>query len=501
MNAKDLKNSILQLAVSGKLVEQDASDEPASVLLERIRAERAELIEQKKIKNTKVEPITKDEIPFEVPESWEWVRLGEVVQISGGGTPDKNNPTYWNGDISWASVKDIKGDYLESTINKISRPGLNSKKSISSCVPGDLIVATRLVPGKSIICNINCTINQDLKLVKSKLYVEYLHLWFQLEQPRFYRLGQGTTVPGIKLQDLETALLPLPPLAEQKRIVKRVRQLMPLVEEYGKLEDERQKLDAELPDKLKKSVLQQAVQGKLVPQDPNDEPASVLLERIRVERAELIKQKKIKAPKGGNSIIYTTADWHTFEKRIDAKTRESEPVCIDDELPFEIPPTWEWVRLGEISEIAGGNTPQKTQLANAGNIPYFKVADMNAVGNETEMSVASNYVNDSYSGKVFPKGTIIFPKNGGAVLTNKRRILTKDSVIDLNTAGCTPYFNECLFYVKLFLETIDFKDIYKGTAVPTVNASMVKNFLLPLPPLAEQKRIVEKVHEVMEVIN
>ena len=225
---------------------------------------------------------------------------------------------------------------------------------------------------------------------------------------------------------------------------------------------------------LKNSILQFAVSGKLVPQDASDEPAVKLLERIRAERESLVRQKKIKNTK-------------------------VEPITEED-VPFEVPESWEWVRLGEIAEISGGNTPQKTQLSKVGIIPYYKVADMNTKGNELNMTVAFSFINESYNGKIFPAGTIIFPKNGGAVLTNKRRVLTEDSVIDLNTAGCTPFISDCLSYVKLFLDTVDFGEIYKGTAVPTVNAGMVRNFLLPLPPLAEHKRIVQKVQEVMGVV-
>ncbi|MBR3327462.1 MAG: restriction endonuclease subunit S, partial [Atopobiaceae bacterium] len=232
-----LRKSILQLAVQGKLVKQNPTDEPASVLLERIRAERATLVKAKKIRapkggesviyrasdggyyekrgKGKPQPI---EVPFEIPNTWEWARLSSVVSIAGGGTPDKGTPSYWHGGIPWASVKDLKSDTLTSTIDTISADGLASKPSISRCSIGDLIVATRLVPGKSTICAIDCTINQDLKRIRTSLNVEYLHIWFQSERPAFHRLGQGTTVPGIKLKDLEEALIPIPPFAEQPRI-------------------------------------------------------------------------------------------------------------------------------------------------------------------------------------------------------------------------------------------------------------------------------------------
>ena len=135
-----------------------------------------------------------------------------------------------------------------------------------------------------------------------------------------------------------------------------------------------------------------------------------------------------------------------------------------------------------------------------GNIPYFKVADMNSIGNEREMVNAKLYVDDSYTGKTFPAGTIIYPKNGGAVLTNKRRMLVKESVVDLNTGSCTPYLEDCLNYLRLFFETIDFREFYKGTAVPTVNGSLVKELLVPLPSLTEQSRIVKRLEILQNII-
>ena len=276
--------------------------------------------------------------------------------------------------------------------------------------------------------------------------------------------------------------------------------LMSLAEDYGKLEDAREKMDAELPGRLRKSVLQMAVQGKLVPQDPDDEPASALLASIREQRRELIKQKKMKAPKGGESVIFRGSDGRRYEKRMDVKGRESEPVCIEDEIPFEIPESWEWTRLENLADVSGGNTPKKEQLKPLGNIPYFKVADMNSIGNEREMVNAKLYVDDSYTGKTFPAGTIIYPKNGGAVLTNKRRMLVKESVVDLNTGSCTPYLEDCLNYLRLFFETIDFKEFYKGTAVPTVNGSLVKELLVPLPSLTEQSRIVKRLEILQNII-
>ena len=244
-----LRKSVLQMAVQGKLVPQNPVDEPASALLERIRKQRRKLIAEKKMKPPKSgesviyagsdgrryekrvdargresEPVCiEDEIPFEIPDSWEWARLGSIAHISGGATPDKSNPVYWGGKIPWASMKDVHGDYLETTLDSITKAGFESKASISMCAPGDLIVSTRLIPGKSIICLIDTAINQDLKVLRlDEFEVAYLHFWFRSQLDNFRRMGSGTTVPGIKLNQLASSLIPVPPLAEQSRIVNRI---------------------------------------------------------------------------------------------------------------------------------------------------------------------------------------------------------------------------------------------------------------------------------------
>ncbi len=240
-----LRKSILQMAVQGKLVPQDPNDEPASVLLERIREQRRQLIAEGKIKAPKggesviyrgsdggyyekcidakgresKPACIDDEIPFKIPESWEWARLGSLAEFGGGGTPDKGNASYWNGDIPWASMKDIHGRYLSSTIDSITLEGLRSKPSITLCKPGQIIVSTRLAPGKTILSKITCAINQDLKVVHTNFPVDYLLLWFESRLDYFKKLGMGTTVPGIKLNDLKSALLPVPSRDEIPRIV------------------------------------------------------------------------------------------------------------------------------------------------------------------------------------------------------------------------------------------------------------------------------------------
>ena len=429
-----------------------------------------------------------DEVPFEeLPEGWAWARLGSAFHMQAGKnikasllfdeqTEKAPYPCFGgNGIRGFVAKSNTRGDYPI-----IGRQG---------ALCGNVKRATGEFYATEHAVVVTCFSNTDVAWVCCFLTALNLNQY-----------ATATAQPGLAVSKISGVLIPVPPIAEQRRIVERINELMPLVEEYGSLEDAREALDAALPARLRKSVLQMAVQGKLVPQDPADEPASALLGRIREHRRQLIAEKKTKAPKGGESVIFRGSDGRRYEKRMDVKGRESEPVCIEDEIPFEIPESWEWTRLENLADVSGGNTPKKEQLKPVGNIPYFKVADMNSIGNEREMVNAKLYVDDSYTGKTFPAGTIIYPKNGGAVLTNKRRMLVKESVVDLNTGSCTPYLEDCLNYLRLFFETIDFREFYKGTAVPTVNGSLVKELLVPLPSLTEQSRIVKRLEILQNII-
>ena len=527
MKAKDLKNSILQMAVEGKLVPQDPSDEPASVLLERIREEKHRLIAEGKAKFPKGgesiiyigsdgSPYEKrvdakgrvlsdeciaDKVPLEkLPEGWAWARIGAITELVNGKA---FKPSDWTpSGIPIVRIQNLNNP--DSPYNRYDGD-CDSKFLLYG---GELLFAWSGTPGTSFGAHVwnggKALLNQhifNVKFSKLNLDINYLKLSINQSVLSLIDLAHGSAgLQHVTRGTFESTLIPIPPLAEQHKIVERIDELMPLVEEYGKLEDAREELDAALPGRLHKSVLQMAVQGKLVPQNPVDEPASALLERIREQHRKLIAEKKMKPPKGGESVIYAGSDGRRYEKRMDVKGRESEPVCIEDEIPFEIPESWEWTRLENLADVSGGNTPKKEQLKPLGNIPYFKVADMNSIGNEREMVNAKLYVDDSYTGKTFPAGTIIYPKNGGAVLTNKRRMLVKESVVDLNTGSCTPYLEDCLNYLRLFFETIDFKEFYKGTAVPTVNGSLVKELLVPLPSLTEQSRIVKRLEILQNII-
>ena len=309
MKAETLKKSILQYAMQGKLVPQDSNDEPASELLKRIKAEKEQLIKDGKIKKEKPLPqITKEEIPFELPKGWEWVRLGEIVAISTGRY-DANHALE-NGQYAFftCSYTPMKCNTYSYSGKGIILPGNGANVGLSIYYEGKFDVYQRTY----------------VLQAYSNLFLKYIHYllignWKEYNANKLF----GGATPYIKLGNIQNYIVPLPPLAEQQRIVKKLEQILPLIDEYSKNEEELSKLNETLPNKIKKSILQHAVQGKLVQQNPNDEPASELLKRIKSEKEQLIKDGKIK------------------------KEKPLLPIT-KDETPFELPKGWEWVRLGEI---------------------------------------------------------------------------------------------------------------------------------------------------------
>ena len=224
---------------------------------------------------------------------------------------------------------------------------------------------------------------------------------------------------------------------------------------------------------LREKILDLAMRGKLVKQDPNDEPSSVLLEKIKAEKAELVKEGKIKKSK-------------------------PLPEITDDEKPFDIPDSWEWVRLGWIGTLKNGKTPKKEDISDQGSYPYFKVKDMN--NNQVYMNNIENFVNEKYINQLMPKDTIIFPKNGGAVLTAKKRILIQDSLVDLNTGGIIPNSNISFKYLFYLFRNLNIKDYVKGSAVPTIDSKKLRETVVPLPPLEEQSRIAAKIAQLFALL-
>ena len=522
MTAQQLKNSILQMAVQGKLVPQDPGDEPASVLLRRIKAEKQELIKAGKIKKDKksseifrgathnlpyayCEQIGKeirdisDEIPFEIPDSWEWVRLGSIVYNRGQMKPTSD---FCYVDIGSIDNKRQRLGDTENIITPDKAPS-RAKKIIDV---GDIIYSTV----RPYLHNM-CIIDRQFSLqpiastgfATMTCYSGLLnkYLFYYLLAPDFDNYAndtensKGVAYPAINDDRLYKALIPLPPLSEQHRIVAKIEELLPYIERYGKAEEHLTTLNTTFPEALKKSILQEAVQGKLVPQNPDDEPASVLLERIRAEKQELIKQGKIKQNKNESVII--TRDKIPYEI-IDGKER-----CIADEVPFELPESWCWCRWGTISESIqyGYNAPAKEN----GRIKMVRISDIQDNKVLWDTVPFCDIDEESIETYLLKQNDILFARTGGTV---GKSYLVKEVPKDAIYAGYlirTRYSNNLSSeYLKFFMESdlywIQLRNGTVATAQPNCNGKTLANMLVPIPPLAEQKRIVAKIEEIMPMI-
>ena len=440
------------------------------------------------------------EVPFEeLPEGWVWARLAGVASIQLGKMLDKQKnegepvPYLGNANVQWgefdlANIKTMR-------MNEADR----AKFALAN---GDLIVCEGGVPGRCAIWTSNKTMYYQkalhrVRCDKRLLLNTYCELYIRLIVQSHIWDGcfTGTTIKHLPAQTLSSWVLPVPPLAEQRRIVERVNELMPLVEEYGKLEDAREELDATLPGRLRKSVLQMAVQGKLVSQDPADEPASALLERIREQRRQLIAEKKMKAPKGGESVIFRGSDGRRYEKRIDAKGRESDPTCIEDEILFEIPDSWEWARLESIISLLSGTDLKPNQYNDRHEgIPYLTGASNFLDGSLIENRWTSEPT------RVSRKGELLFTCKGtiGEMAVNtfdEAHIARQIMAIIPSDEDMLPYL---IIFLKSMVEYV--KSSAKGV-IPGIERNALLSALIPVPPKSEQARISEKLASLSNLIS
>ena len=471
-DAQALREKILDLAMRGKLVKQDPNDEPASVLLEKIKAEKAELVKEKKIKKSKPLPeITDDEKPFDIPDSWEWVRLGDVLlNTIGGGTPSKKNQDYWNGKIPWISVKDVHKDELEITETQDTISTMGLKNSSTNLIKANTLIAVmRMAVGRIGVVKMNACINQDLRaLITSKnfcdqylLYI-YSHLNFETS---------GITVKGLKINALLETIIPLPPLSEQSRIAAKIAQLFALLR---KVESSTQQY-AKLQTLLRSKVLDLAMRGKLVEQDPNDEPASVLLEKIKAEKEQLIKEKKMK------------------------KSKPLPPIA-DDEKPFEIPDSWEWVRLGEVNTYIGKNIhPEKTpeQLFELYSVPIYETNSPEITsGKEIKSNKQTVIPDDILLCKINPRINRVWRVGN---YTNYKNIASTEWIV-VRQSQLLPDYLRYVLMSPYFRKLLQSNVSGVGGSLTRAKPVLVKKYVIPIPPLSEQSRISLKIAHLFTLL-
>lgn len=518
---KKLRELILELAVRGKLVAQNPDDEPASKLLERIEAEKAQLIKDGKLKKQKpLAAVSEDEKPFVLPEGWEWTRLGNLGNTQTGGTPAKGKAEYFNGDIPFVKPGDIDQGILKNSSEFLSEAGLNA---LGREVPkGSILMVCIGTIGKCAISRERCSFNQQINSITPFLPMED-YLLAGLSSSYFQEMAwsnsSSTTISILNKGKWGNICVPLPPLAEQQRIVTKVDELMALCDQLEQqsehqltahqqltdtllatltesanaheLHDNWQRLAQQFDllfsgpmgawaiDRLKDTVLQLAVMGKLVPQNPDDEPASALLKRIEEEKARLVKEGKIKKPK-------------------------KLPLVSDDEKPFKLPEGWECIRLGNIvAKLGSGSTPRggKSAYVSSG-IPFLRSQN---VWNEglviDDIAFITQATHENMSNTVVYPGDILLNITGASL---GRSIIFPDTyseanvsqhvtIIRLLDAGMTAFMVLCI--KSPFVQRLVWGR-QVGMAIEGLSKKVLECFEMPIPPLPEQQRIVAKVDEL-----
>lgn len=517
-----LREAVLSLAVRGRLVAQDPGDEPASVLLERIKQEKVRLVKDGKIKKSKPLPlISPDEIPFDLPDSWEWARLNDVTKLITDG--EHQTPTrILEKEIPLATAKNIRDGFLDlSTTDFVSY--VTARKCWSRCHPKSddiLMVCVGATTGR--LCLLNNPPSMVLvrsvaliRAMKSSVYPRYLEklMKSKIVQKQVWGNVKQSAQPCLYIGKMQSILIPLPPLVEQKRIVEAVDRLM---EQLDRLEaqqtEQRDRLQilgttattqltgaAETRDRvwplvrdrfatiyntpenveqLRQTILQLAVMGRLVPQDPNDEPASVLLERIREEKARLVKEKKIKPSK-------------------------PLPPISPNEIHYELPKSWEWIQLSNISDIGTGTTPPKSnpEYYQSGIMPWITSSlTSHPKIDFSEKFITSKAVLDCRL-RIYRPGSLIIALYGQGKTRGQVSKLGIEATVNQACAAISFFKEENILGDYIFLvfkkQYDELRQAAAGGAQPNLNVQKIKEALIPLPPLAEQKRIVATVDRLM----
>ena len=495
MNGKQLKNSILQWAIQGKLVPQDPNDEPASVLLEKIRAEKARLIKEGKIKKDKKESIIyrgednsyyekfadgkvvciDDEIPFEIPSGWEWCRISHLFLHTSG-----KQQSYTNKD------KGIPQRFITTSNLYWGRFVLDNLKVMNftkeetetcSATKGDLLVCEGGAGyGRSAIWDKDYDICLQNHIHRLRPYIdgicEYIYYFIYFLKESNQLASVGTAMPGLSANRLKRLLLPLPPYKEQKYIVDKLTTILSLVDSYGDKEKILSQLNVNLPIRLRKSILQEAIQGKLIPQDPNDEPASVLLQRIREEKQRLVKEGKLKKKDVVDSVIYKGDDNKYYE--------QEDGIAVPIELDYDFPSTWEVVRLSHICRLIDGEKKEGQYICL--DAKYLR-------GKST-----GTYLD---KGKFVAKGNSIIlvdGENSGEVFTVPHDGYMGSTFKQL-WVSCNMYLPYVLYFIQFYKDLL--RNSKKGAAIPHLNKEIFYSLMVGVPPYQEQERIANRIEEII----
>ena len=502
MNGKQLKNSILQWAIQGKLVPQDPNDEPASVLLERIRAEKARLVKEKKIKKDKNESIIyrgddnsyyekflatgevkciDEEIPFEIPNGWQWERIGNIFETTSGSTPLSRNPDYYkNGNINWVRTTDLNNGILNKTeIQITSKAIIDYNLSIlpqtSVCVA---MYGGAGTIGKHCILHFDTTINQSVCAIQPNGFcnMDYIHTFIEYQRPFWMDFAAGSRKdPNINQLIIKHCLLPIPPQEEQLRIVTKLNQLYPYIYQYGNSQNRLNQINKEIWHSLKKSILQEAIQGKLVPQIAEEGTAQELLEQIRQEKLQLVKEGKLKKSALTDSIIFRGDD-NKYYERINEQ-------IVEVELPFEYPNSWIVLRLKDICQLTDGEKRNgKGICLDAKFLRGKSSATIIEKGRFVYAGDNIILVDGENSGEVFS-----IPQDGYMGSTFKQ--------LWLSSVMWKPYI---LAFILFYKEAL--RNSKRGAAIPHLNKDLFYKLPIGIPPLPEQQRITCQINNLFQLI-
>ena len=528
MNGKQLKNSILQWAIQGKLVPQDPNDETASVLLDKIRQEKERLIKEKKIKRDKNASIIyrgednsyyekmlatgevkciDEEIPFDVPQGWEWCRLGEISTYAQ--TKRKINASNADSQLWGLDLEDIeKGGRLLNIKTVGERKAIGDKTIFNR---GDILYSKLrpyllkiLVAPEGGICTpeiipFTCYGNICKDYIVSFLKSPYVDDYIN-------SVTFGVKMPRVSTETMTSLLVPLPPLSEQFRIYTKTKELMPYIDGYGKAQNKLNKLNEELSNTIRKSILQEAIQGKLVSQIAEEGTAKDLLEQIKAEKQKLVKEGKLKKSALASSVIFRGDDNKYYE------LIDNSPVCIDEFLPFQIPKTWTWCKVKDLLEIQTGASFKKEQVnANKKGIRILRGGNIlpnKYIFKDDDVFVSDEFVNTN---TLLKKNCIITPAVTSLENIGKLAVIEKDYnnvsaggfvfifspyIQDFNHSLLLAYFLQSPFLIEA-MRGITKKS---GAAFYNLGKERLKELYLPLPPMAEQSRIVGKINEVLSSI-
>lgn len=490
MTAKQLTDSILQLAIQGKLVPQDPNDEPASVLLDRIREEKKRLVKEKIIKKSSANeiPMSDEDYLFDIPSTWVWCKLGWIGDWGAGATPAKGELSYYNnGTIPWLRTGELNNGFVYDSEIKVTEKALK-ECSLRICNIGDVLIAMYgATIGKVAIAGIQLTTNQACcACTPYYIYNKYLLYYLIASKKRFIELGEGGAQPNISREKIISFPFSLPPLEEQYRIVEKIEELLPMIDEYGSANDELEQMNAELPEKLRKSILQEAIMGKLGTQDPNDEPASVLLDRIREEKKQLVKAGVLKKKDLVETPVY------------------------EDEMPFTLPNGWVWANLYSLSiDSADGPFGSNLKKEHYTEKKEVRIIQLSNIGEDGWKNVNTKYTtyehlntikrSEAFAGdiiiaKMMPAGRAIICPN-----VDSKFVLSSDAVrFDFSKE----LYKKYLYYAinsSIFKNQV-YGDVQGITRVRT-SLSKLRTYSIPLPPLAEQHRIVEKIEALFAEVD